>query len=195
MFQDTHFESPTGGANCFLAAEETVFQMPDREVIISKACPEDLPGIHALETAIEGSGAASRSALENRLQMFRNGFLVAKCDHQVAGYLQSTIWQDMVFARFSEICEFEQWHRDNGDELYLIYLAVHPAFRSNGLAGHFLTVLSQLGRVYGLNQITLVAKNHLIPFYERNGYQPVKELPDFLPGKEKSPYLMQKHLV
>ena len=148
-----------------------------------------------METAIEGSGSASRSALEKRLQMFRDGFLVAKCDNQVVGYLQSTIWKDRVFARFSEICEFEKWHREDGDELYLIFLAVHAKFRSNGLAGHLLTVLKQLGKAYALNQITLVAKNKLIPFYERSGYQAVKELPDFLPGKERSPYLMQKRLV
>ncbi len=195
MFQDTYFESPTGTKGCFLSPEDCLYQMPDKDLIISTACPEDIPGIHALETVIEGPGAASRTALEERLQMFRDGSLVVKCDDRVVGYLQSTIWKNTVFARFAEICDFAKWHRNDGDELYLIFLGVHPKFRSNGLAGHLLACLTKLGKFYGLRRITLVAKNHLIPFYERNGFQTVKELPDFLPGEAFSPFLMQKRLA
>ena len=194
MFQDNAFQPSSGAEACVLSAKASRYQVPQTTLTVARASCQDLSDIHDLEKEVEGPGAASRETLTQRLQMFRNGFLVAKSGDRVAGYLQSTLWRERSFQRFSEICDFPRWHTRDGQELYLIFLAVSRTYRSNGLASHLLTCLDELGHAYGVRRITLVAKKHLIPLYEKNGFQGVDFLPDFLPTENCPPVLMHKPL-
>ncbi|MCF8107074.1 MAG: GNAT family N-acetyltransferase [Desulfohalobiaceae bacterium] len=164
------------------------------DLSITTARPEDIPGIHALEQEVEGGHGADQETLRARLRMFPEGFLVARCRDRIAGYLESMIWQGRPFSRFREIQDFPRLHNPAGDELYLIFLAVDPEFRSRGVAGRLLFCLSDVGRKFSLKRIRLVAKEELILFYKANGFEIVRPLPDFHPCESFRPYLMQKHL-
>ena len=161
---------------------------------ITTARPADIPMIHTLEQEVEAGQGADQETLMARLRMFQEGFLVAWCQDRIAGYLESMIWQGRPFSSFQEIQDFPGLHTLDGDELYLIFLAVAPDFRSRGVAGRLLSSLVDLGRRYSLKRIRLVAKEELIPFYEANGFEVVRPLPDFHPCEPFRPYLMQKHL-
>ncbi len=161
---------------------------------ITTAKPGDIPKIYALEKEIEGEQGADQKTLMARLRMFQEGFLVAWCQDRIIGYLESMLRQGRPFSSFQEIQDFASLHTLAGDELYLIFLAVDPEFRSRGVAGRLLCSLTDIGGRHSLKRIRLVAKEELIPFYEANGFEAVHPLPNFLPHVPFLPYLMQRHL-
>lgn len=162
---------------------------------ITRATASDIPEIQALEQEVEGVHAADQETLLARLNMFQEGFLVARRKSRIVGYLQSMIRRGKPFHSFREIQDFPRDHTLNGNELYLIFLAVCPGFRSLGVAGRLLSRLTHLARKHSLERISLVAKEELIPFYESNGFEPLAPLPDFLPKEPFVPYLMHKRLA
>ncbi|MCB0699309.1 MAG: GNAT family N-acetyltransferase [Chitinophagales bacterium] len=161
---------------------------------IVKCSKEDIRKIYRIESDIEYSNAASEETLFERLQVFNDGFYVAKEKNQVLGYIESIIWDDWDFESFSQIKNFPLHFNPGGDTMYIIFLAVAETFRGKKLGYEMMSKLFETARRYDVKQIKLVAKDNLTLYYERLGFKIVKELPSFLPNNKCKSTLMTKTL-
>lgn len=164
------------------------------DIEVSKCNPENIRDIYKIEVSVEHSNAATEITLKQRLSMFNDGFLIAKYKGQIAGYLESLIWNYREFDRFQEIKNFPIHYDPNGDEMYIIFLAVKEEYRKKGIAKRLLKDIEDVARKYDINCIKLVAKDDLVNFYKKAGYRDIRELPDFLEGKVYKSVLMLKYL-
>lgn len=164
------------------------------QLIIQPAKKEDIPNIYRLELDIEKSNAASEDVLKKRLLMFKDGFLVIKNKrkNEIVGYIESTIWNDKDFLTFNEISNFPISYNVRGSSMYIIFLAIHPRYRKKGLAKRLMKEIEKVAKNYGVGKISLVAKDDLIEMYKKFGYNEIKELPEFLPGREYKSVKMEK---
>lgn len=161
---------------------------------ICKCNNDDIREIIAIENDIEYTQAASEETLRKRLSMFSDGFLVAKINNKVVGYIESLIWDGKKFEAFEEIKNFPLHFNPNGSELYIIFLAVSEPNRKNGIATELLAKVESISKKYKFSKISLVAKDDLTRFYGKLGFNQVRELPNFLPGKTYKSVLMEKYL-
>jgi len=161
---------------------------------IIKCTNSDIRDVYRIETEVELSNAASESTLKQRMSMFNDGFLVAKENNKVVGYIESLIWNTYDFTRFEEIKDFPVLYDQGGDELYIIFLAVKESYRKNGIGMSLLSAIEDVAIKYGVRWLKLVAKDDLVAYYKKSGFHEIKELPDFLPNREYKSTLMGKFL-
>ena len=162
---------------------------------ISMCREEDIKYIYKIECDIERSNAADEKMLYDRLRMFPYGFLVAKNQQkEIIGYLESTIWNNIQFERFSEINDFPLFYDVNGDTMYIIFLAVKQDWRNKHIGIKLIETAISLAREIDVKSIILVAKDERIGLYQKCGFNYIKELPYFLPGQEFKSILMKMNL-
>lgn len=163
---------------------------------IENATITDISHVSSAENIIEKGDAASFETLMRRYKMFPAGFIVAKDKNRnIAGYVETTLWpKNKKFETYKEIKNFPIHHKENGKELYVIFIAVKSEFRENGIATQLLDSVETLAQKISVERIVLAAKKHLVPFYEKRGFHTVKELPRFLPDKDYGHFLMEKIL-
>lgn len=162
---------------------------------ISTCRKEDIKHIYKIECDIERGNAAEEKTLYERLKMYPYGFLVAKNEAgDVVGYLESTVWRDIRFERFSEIADFPLFHNIDGDTLYIIFVAVDRKYRDQYIGLELIKTAILLGRKMGLKQAKLVAKDVRIGLYQKCGFNYVRELPGFLSDQQSKNILMTLQL-
>jgi ribosomal protein S18 acetylase RimI-like enzyme len=161
---------------------------------IFKATENDVKNIYNLEHAIDLGNSASEETLNNRRKMFNEGFLVVKQkkNNKIVGYIETLIWNEKKFEKFEEISNFPLHFNINGSSMYVIFLAVEKSFRKMGIAKRMLLEIENIAKKYNISKISLVAKDELIDLYTKSNYIQVRELPDFLDGKEYKSILMEK---
>jgi ribosomal protein S18 acetylase RimI-like enzyme len=161
-----------------------------------KPChPNDIKDVYAIESKIESGNAAQESTLFERLNMFPNGFLIAKNEKgKVVGYLESVIWNDIAFDRFDEICDFPLHYDPSGDTLYIIYVAVEERSRGLYIGLELVRAAIDLALSLRVKRIKLVAKDNRIGLYQKCGFSYIKELPNFLSSKTTKNILMVREL-
>ena len=65
-------------------------------------------------------------------------------------------------------------HNEDGDTICLHSLAVHPDFQKKGLGGVLLRGWTQRIRDAGIGKrIALICREHLVEWYEKNGFKKV----------------------
>jgi ribosomal protein S18 acetylase RimI-like enzyme len=157
---------------------------------------EDISKIYQIETEVEHSNAATEETLRQRLNMFNDGFLVIKNRRKkkILGYIESIIWNDKDFQTFDEISNFPIHYNIRGTSLYIIFIATSKEHRKKGIAKKLMEEIEKQAKGFGIRTITLVAKDDLVTYYSKFGFNQVKELPDFLPSRDYKSIKMKKEI-
>jgi ribosomal protein S18 acetylase RimI-like enzyme len=165
------------------------------EVLIERATLNDIEQIYDIEKQVELRNAAEHSVLKSRLNMFNDSIYVVKIKNKIVSYIECLIWNRKPFKTFNEISNFPVHYNVNGNSVYIIFLATHPSHRKKGYAKLLLSKVEEVANKYNAKEICLVAKDDLVDFYKKYGYQGSEELPDFLKGREYKSILMIKNIV
>ncbi len=183
------FEAPKD----FLAELDSLLLEPGLE--ISPASYEDVAEIYRLEAEIEGDDGADFATLTARWQMFGAGFLTARQDGRLAGYIESCLWDRQLPYFEAQPDYFSSQHRLGAKTLYIIFIGVAADCRRRGVASSLLAAVSRVGRYYGARRLQAVSRDHIMPLYEAAGFLPVTAMPDFLPEPAVDFMLMEHSLL
>lgn len=150
--------------------------------MIQQAQEVDLLDIHTIELRLEGEGAAKMETLLGRLEMFPEGFLVARLEGQLIGYSESCLWDEAVPSFRAEENFFKDRHRAHGTILYIIFVGVLPEYQRQGVASKLLVKLQEVARKMGAAKVHVVTWERLEPLYIGKGFKPIGYIADFLPN-------------
>ena len=141
----------------------------DNGISVLNADITDLDELYEIEASSFAPGmAASKDAFRYRLENHPQWFFKAVSDGRIVGlvngssstrrYITDDLYQDG--AAFDE----------QGTNLLIYGLAVHPDYRKRGIAHKLLlTILASAG-AHGKDRVSLTCKQHLIGFYESFGF-------------------------
>ena len=152
---------------------------------IDVATHDHISDILYIEKTIESGYPATRQTLADRLDMFPDGFLIIKKNHQIIGYIETCIWYVQSFSTYLDICEFSKLHHLNGTILFVIFIGVDERFQKMGVGTLLLNELKiRIKRKYPhIKKIHLVSKEQYVnTFYKKNNFHQIKRLPDYMPG-------------
>lgn len=153
---------------------------------IVQATAADISQIHFLESAIEGPDAASPQTLLSRLAMFNDGFLVAKRDARVIGYIETCLWNLDTPEFKADPDFFASQHTKEGAILYVIFVGVEERQRRHGVGSLLVSeVFKKVGRDFPVSRMQAVSRDLFVPFYKNLGFSAVKQLPGFLPDGQQ----------
>ncbi|MCC6638985.1 GNAT family N-acetyltransferase [Candidatus Falkowbacteria bacterium] len=142
---------------------------------------KDLRRIHTLEQIIEGENAASRDAIEARFDLCSDGWFVVEMNRKIVGYVEVVRYEDFTINTFEDIRDFSRISDPAGENLYIIFLAVHPNRRKRGYASWLVQNVIWYAKKQKLRKIRVVAGQGLSPLYEKLGFEVIRHLPNFLP--------------
>lgn len=131
--------------------------------------PQDLDECFSVEASgFPPEEAATRETIKLRLERFPEGFLVAELDGRVVGMLNSgaTDKDDISDEGLKQLIG----HHPEGRNMVVFALAVLPEFRKQGIAPQLMNRFAEEARQRGKENILLLCKGHLIPYYERLGF-------------------------
>ena len=154
--------------------------------IISQAKKSDIPTILQIEEELEGKHAASKKTLEERLKMLNEGFLVARDNKKIIGYLESCRWGNISFETFEEIRDFPKLHKADGKTLYVMMIGVSKEKQGQGVGSELVKGAISLARKSGCTNIQAVVKNGFEKFFKRQGFSAIRVLPNYMPGDSVS---------
>lgn len=132
---------------------------------------QDIIKAYEIETSVFSKEvAAALEAFQMRKQLFGAYFLVAEneLDHQIIGVTNSVKISNKEIADDS-IKQVTQYAED-GQYLCVLTIAVHPSHQRRGVATELLQRIIEIARKEGLKGIVLMCEEHLISFYEKNGF-------------------------
>ncbi len=139
------------------------------QLIIRHVLPEDLDECFLVETSgFSPEEAATRETIQLRIECFPEGFLVAQVDGRVVGILNSAATDKTDLG--DEELKHLVGHDPAGKNLVVFALAVLPEYRKQGIARQLLSRFADEAREQGKENILLMCKQHLIPYYERMGF-------------------------
>lgn len=161
---------------------------------IRQATEKDLRSVAKLEIKSEKKEAACGEEIARRFFMFPEGFFVAEQDQHIVGYLDSCIWrgiQELQLYSFGQIGNFARFHDLEAQAYYVIFLAVDPDERHQGIGTSLVQRAVQEAVTRNRKSIELVAKNELVsPFYRKMGFNACRPMSDWLPRTKHT--LMRK---
>lgn len=138
-------------------------------ILIRHVLPQDLDDCFSVETsAFPPEEAATRETIQLRMQAFPEGFLVAQIDGRVIGMLNSGV-TDKDDISDEELKQLIGHHPD-GRNMVVFALAVLPEYQKQGIARQLMARFVEEARQRGKENILLLCKQHLIPYYERLGF-------------------------
>lgn len=130
---------------------------------------EDLDACYRIEAAcFSPAEAATRFSIETRIKVFSQGFLVAQCNGEVIGQINSgaTDQDDITDEAFKQLIG----HVPKGKNLVVFSLSVLPTYQRQGIAGTLLNRFIRQARDDSRGTILLLCKPDLIPYYQRFGF-------------------------
>lgn len=139
------------------------------ETIIRHALARDLDDCFAVErSGFPPEEAATRETIRLRIKTFPQGFLVAESHNQVIGMLNSgaTNKDDITDEKLKQLIG----HDPLGKNLVIFALVVLPDFRKLGIARQLMTKCVEEARAGNKKKMLLLCKQHLIPYYQRLGF-------------------------
>ncbi len=139
------------------------------EVIIRHVRPADLEACFQVEIAgFPPEEAATRDTIQLRIDTFPQGFLVAEVDQHIVGMLNSaaTHKDDISDEELKQLIG----HDVNGKNMVVFALAVLPEFRRRGIARQLLVHVIELARQANKENVLLMCKQYLIPYYAGLGF-------------------------
>lgn len=153
-----------------------------KDIDVSGVTPADFTDIVDIEKRIEGENAASLDLINSRFSMFADGFLVARIDERIVGYIESCIWDEEIPVFNSGKDFFSSRHKLNGNILYIIFLGVVPEYWRQGVASKLIRGVKGLSRKIGVKKVHAVTWDHLTGLYVKQGFKPIRKMPNFLPN-------------
>ncbi|BCS90286.1 GNAT family N-acetyltransferase [Pseudodesulfovibrio sediminis] len=138
-------------------------------LIIRTVEPEDLTACHTIEAnCFPPCEAAWTSSLQNRIEEYPEGFLVAELDGDVVGQVNSgsTDKEDISDEEFKKLIG----HDPDGRHIVIFSLSVHPNYQRQGIADKLMSNFIEQARELGKSTIKLLCKKDLLPYYSRHGF-------------------------
>lgn len=136
---------------------------------ITRVQKADLGQIMLIERAgFTPAEAASKNAMQDRIRVIPDSFLVARDQGEVLGYVTGPI----INQRYLTDDLFDQVKPNpaTGGVQSILSLAVAPQSQGMGIAGQLLNQLAQNAEIAGRSAITLTCLERLVEFYGRSGY-------------------------
>ena len=131
--------------------------------------PKDLEECFRVEiSGFPPDEAATHATIQLRLEVFPQGFLVAEVDGGVVGMLNSgaTDKDDISEEELKQLIG----HDPDGKNLVVFALVVLPEYQKQGIASQLMSRFVDEARQQGKENILLLCKQHLIPYYEKIGF-------------------------
>lgn len=159
------------------------------------AKPEDIPECHVIQSAsYPPDEAAKKSWLEYRQSHARSYFLCAlNNESEIIGFVCSTRCSNFDYDAMST-------HDPKGSLLAIHSVVVKEEYRRKGIASrmmkNYIKIVSEDNQVHpstSISKIVLIAKSHLLGFYENLGFSVLK-VSDIVYGQEQW-YDLQMNLV
>ncbi len=140
------------------------------EIIIRNACAKDLDACIEIETnSFPPDEAASDESIRTRITTYPQGFLVAEKNGCILGQINSgaTSKNDITDEAFKKLVG----HDPAGTSMVIFSLSVLPRFRHQGVAAALMDRFIIKARDMGKQNVLLLCKEKLIPFYRRFGFE------------------------
>ena len=115
------------------------------------------------------SEAAREEDIYERFEIFPKNFFVAEKDNKIIGFINGCTTDKPELP--DELYSNASLHKEDGDYQTLFGLNVLPDYRRQGIAGKLLRTLMDFAKNNGKKGMILTCKEHLIPFYESNGFK------------------------
>ena len=142
----------------------------ENKITISNASIVDVDDLHNIEAlSFSAEQAAKIEAFRYRLNKFPQWFFKAEIDGKIVGLVNGSssdhkfITDDLYLADG----EFDE----DGDNLLIYGLAVHPDYRKKGVAHELLLHILCVAKARGKKRASLTCKESLIGFYESFGFR------------------------
>lgn len=139
------------------------------DYIIRPARPDEIEEIAKIEAeCFPPAEAASFAEFADRYRAFPENFLVAQGDGQLLGFINGGTTDQPHLP--DEFYHNTALHNPAGAYQTVFGLDVLPAFRRSGIAADLLGHLTAQARSQNKKGVILTCKEHLIPFYEKQGF-------------------------
>lgn len=113
--------------------------------------------------------AASSKSLKERIVTFPEGFLVARLDNEIIGFINgaATNRETIVDPMFESMAIH---HVINGDTLAIYGVDIHPDYQGNGYSRLMMEAYIKKAKQSNRKKIILTCKKHLVEYYSSFGY-------------------------
>ena len=137
--------------------------------VIRKAKSDDVDRIYAIEReCFPEAEAASKKAIEERVTVFPDGFLVGELDNEIISFINGAATSSMHLK--DEFFASMSYHEDSGATLMVFGLDVHPEFQRKGYAAELMNAFVDKAVLDNRKRIILTCKEHLIHYYAKFGF-------------------------
>jgi ribosomal protein S18 acetylase RimI-like enzyme len=140
------------------------------EFKIRTASMNDLDSVAKIESiCFPAPEAAPKEAMKERLSAYMKGFLVAEINGEVIGFVNGGATDDSEIK--DAFFESMDLHHDDGKNLVIFGLDVHPDHQHKGYARKLMNHFIEFAAKENKESVILTCKNHLIAYYETFGYK------------------------
>lgn len=140
------------------------------EIIISNAAIGDIDALYEIESlSFSKEKAASRDAFEYRLNNFPQWFYKAEYKGRIVGLIDGSPSNKKYIT--DDLYQADGDFDEQGENLLIFGLAVHPDFRRRGIAHKLMKHILRMAKESGKKRASLTCKESLITFYESFGYR------------------------
>ena len=139
-------------------------------ISIRNAVMNDLDKISEIEMlCFPEAEAAPKKVIEERLSVYSKGFFVAEKNGEIIGFINGgSTDNDSLEDDFFKTMSL---HKDDGKNLVIFGLDVHPNYQKNGYAKLLMNHFIDFAKKENKSSVLLTCKNHLIHYYESFGYK------------------------
>ncbi|UQS87253.1 GNAT family N-acetyltransferase [Nicoliella spurrieriana] len=140
------------------------------EITFRPPTQNDLDGmLHVEQSCFEPEERMDENEFIQVLKHVSETTIIAADDDHVAGMLIGRTTSN-------QLLDNDAYHLDldskPGDKyLAILGLAVYPDYQGHGIATQLLDQIEKLAKQRGLSGVTLDCREHLIPFYEKHGFE------------------------
>ncbi|WP_025871383.1 GNAT family N-acetyltransferase [Methylobacillus glycogenes] len=142
----------------------------------------DLPQVYSIAAQVHPAYPEQPQVFAERLRLYPKGCWVWQQAGQLVGYLISHPWHKMqppaldsllhALPRMATVTSIKAG-TENASTYYLHDIALLPQARGQQATPRILPTLAQLAHAHGLDNISLVAVNQSLSFWQAQGFKPV----------------------
>ena len=138
-------------------------------LMIRNVRKEDLDKVAKIEAScFPKAEAASKTAFEERITVFSEGFYVAELDNEIIGFINGGATNENHIE--DDFFNNMDLHVLDGENIVIFGLDVHPDHQKKGYAKVLMNHFIDASKKDGRKKILLTCKEHLIGYYEKFGY-------------------------
>ena len=137
---------------------------------VSNASLADVDELHNIEAlSFPSAQAAGKDAFIYRLTEFSQWFFKAEIDGHIVGLVNGSSSEHRFIT--DDLYLAEGGFDEDGENLLVYGLAVHPDYRRKGIAHELLSHILCVAKARGKKRASLTCKESLIGFYESFGFR------------------------